>query len=234
MHPFQCGKNSEEWLMQNGTIYGLGNKQTCDTKVLAGKLSKLRRHHWKHELSKHNCRFVTINTAKKSYEIYNREDWVKHDGVWYSKDNVLQTNIIAVYGTLKYGNGNYFRYLSKSKYISPAETKDRYPLLIEGLPYLVNEKGLGYHVDVDLFAVSDSELARIDSLEGHPRWYKREKIQCVTLDGVEYTAWVYFNPQKNTYNKQFYKTYEVSVPRAPKRAYYVGSSRETNYWEKHF
>jgi len=65
MHPFKCGETNE-WLMQNGTIYGMGNKQTCDTKVLAGKLSKVGRNHWKHELSKHKRRFVSVNKKKLS------------------------------------------------------------------------------------------------------------------------------------------------------------------------
>ncbi len=206
MHPFQCGK-SEEWLMQNGTIYGLGNAQVCDTKVLASNLSKLPREHWKHELSKHNCRFVTINTEKKSYQIYNKADWVKHDGVWYSKGNVLKEHVIAVYGTLKHGYSNYHHFLSKAIYVDAGITKDAYPLIIDGLPYLVNEKGVGQHVDVDVFMVSDEELACIDSLEGHPQWYRREQIDIQTIDGEVVTAWIYFNGSKAIHNKQFHASY---------------------------
>ena len=213
-HPFKCG-NTDEWLMQNGTIYGLGNKKVCDTKVLAGQLSKIPRHHWKNELSKHNCRFVSINTEAKTFERYNKADWYRHDGVWYSKDNVLLTNYVAVYGTLKYGHGNYYSYLSQSKYIDSAETIDRYPLIIEGLPYMVEQQGLGYHVDVDVFAVSDAQLKRLDSLEGHPNWYQRKEIEVRTLGGDVMVAWVYFNPTVNTKGKKFHKTYEQSFYRAP-------------------
>ena len=206
MHPFQCG-NSEDWLMQNGTVYGLGDKKTCDTKVLAGNLSKLPREHWKHELSKHNCRFVTINTKLKNYQIYNKADWIKYDGVWYSKDNVLKKHAIAVYGTLKHGYSNYFSFLSKAIYVDAGVTVDKYPLVIEGLPYVVKKKGLGQNVDVDVFMVSDEELARIDSLEGHPRWYRREQIDIQTVEGDIVKAWIYFNPTTDIYNKQFHSSY---------------------------
>ena len=75
------------------------------------------------------------------------------------------------------------------------------------IPYLVEEKGLGYHVDVDVFAVSDSQLASIDALEGHPRWYQRKEIYVKTLGGKKLKVWIYFNPKTDTYNKQFRKTY---------------------------
>jgi len=244
MHPFKCGQ-TDEWLMQNGTIYGLGNKETCDTKVLADNLSKLPRPHWKNELTKHNCRFVSINTAKKTFERYNKADWHRHDGVWYSKDNVLMTNYIAVYGTLKYGFSNYHRFLGNSKFIDSAETCDRYPLIVDGLPYLVEEKGLGYHVDVDVFAVSDSQLASIDALEGHPRWYQRKEIYVKTLGGKKLKVWIYFNPKTDTYNKQFRKTYEQTnyfqhtskakkkkVVKSNKR-WYEGSSTQANLFSKY-
>lgn len=248
MHPFKCGE-SDEWLMQNGTIYGLGSKKTCDTKVLANNLSKLPRAHWKNELTKHNCRFVSVNTERKTFERYNKSDWHRHDGVWYSKDNVLMTNYIAVYGTLKFGYSNYSRFLGNSKFIDSAETCDRYPLIVDGLPYMVEEKGLGYHVDVDVFAVSDSQLATIDTLEGHPRWYQRKQVKVKTLGGKEILVWIYFNPTIDTYNKQFRKTYEQTIYRSsyvtPKLTkvvkkktnknarWYEGSSTQANLFSKY-
>jgi gamma-glutamylaminecyclotransferase len=209
MHPFQCGK-SNEWLMQNGTIYGLGNKKTCDTKVLADKLDKVKRNHWKHELSKHNCRFVSVNTKKKNYQIYNKADWVKHDGVWYSKDNVLKTHAIAVYGTLKQGYSNYYHYLLDATYVDSAVTIDKYPLVIDGLPYMVEEKGVGQQVEVDVFMVSDSELAEVDRLESHPNWYQRKQVDVQTIDGDIISVWIYFNPTIDIHNKQLHSSYTQS------------------------
>ena len=89
--------------------------------------------------------------------MYNRQDWHFREGIWYSKPNVLQDNLVAVYGTLKKGYSNYHRHLSSAKFVGSGVTKDRYPLLIQGLPYMVEHKGIGYNVDVDVFkAVVDA------------------------------------------------------------------------------
>ena len=50
-------------------------------------------------------------------------------------------NLIAVYGTLKKGYSNYNNHLRSSVYLGRGETKEKYPLLVEGLPYMVNKKG---------------------------------------------------------------------------------------------
>lgn len=206
MHPFKCG-SSDEWLMQNGTIYGLGNQNVCDTKVLAKKLGKMPRQHWKHELSKHNCRFVSINTETKSFQIYNKSDWVRHNGVWYSKENILKHHMIAVYGTLKYGYHNYYSFLTKAIHVGEGLTLDKYPLVVKGLPYMVEKKGVGHRVEVDVFLIDDEELRRIDNLEGHPNWYKRSQIDVETLSDGVVSAWIYFNPETNIEGVELQSSY---------------------------
>ena len=109
-HPFVCGNSKNEYLMMNGTIQGLGNMKQCDSKILANQLGAMPRPRWKLELAQYDCRFVTINTYTKSFQIYNQKDWIQKDGVWYSKENVLEDNYIAVYGTLKKNYSNYWRY----------------------------------------------------------------------------------------------------------------------------
>ena len=193
-HPFQCGKSPNEWLMMNGTIRELGDATTCDTKVLANQLGEKPRQSWKDELSKHLCRFVTINTKSKSFQIYNKGLWVVRDGVWYSKDYVLETNMVAVYGTLKKGNSNYWYYLDRANFLGKGTTKDKYPLVCSNLPMLVDKKGVGYKVEVDVFAVSDSKLAELDRLEGHPTNYQRKQIWIKgKKKGGEVKCWVYFH-----------------------------------------
>jgi len=209
MHPFKCG-NTGEYLMQNGTIYGMGSKEECDTKCMADHLATIPRQEWRHELEQYDCRFTTINLKKKSFQMYNREDWIKHDDVWYSKDNVLQVIPIAVYGTLKKGYSNYYSYLHRdSRMVGAGETKDKYPLVIDGLPYVVNQKGLGHNVEVDVFKVSPSTLKAIDSLERHPDWYKRERIPIrMKKSGKTIMAWIYFNPKTITPNTKLHKSYK--------------------------
>lgn len=206
-HPFVCGSNTNELLMMNGTVKGLGNKKTCDSKVLAQSLGKVSRNLWKSELEQHDCRFVTLNTRNKSYQMYNRQDWHNKDGVWYSKDNVLETNYVAVYGTLKKGYNNYWRYLSgASSFVGSGATKYKYPLIVQGLPYLINEKGVGHNVAVDVFRVTDKILAELDILEGHPNWYRRELVS-IKVKNKPVTAWVYFNIREIAEGKQHHKSY---------------------------
>lgn len=216
-HPFVCGRNSDELLMMNGTIQGLGDKDNCDTKVLAEMLGEFPRSEWKSELEKYDCRFVTINTKTKSFQIYNKDLYTNHNGVWFSKDNVIETNVVAVYGTLKKGYGNYYGHLYTSTFKGSGKTKDKYPLLVDGLPFLVNKKGMGHNVEVDVFEVSDSVLARLDILESHPRWYKREQIP-VMIGKKEVLAWIYFNPKEITSKSVFHKTYapKVAKPKVTK------------------
>lgn len=210
MHPFKCGRQFDELLMMNGTIRSLGNDKESDTKVLARQLGDIARPKWKQELAKYDCRFVTINTRTRSFQIYNRESWVYNDGVWYSKGNVLKDNVIAVYGTLKKGFGNYFNYLTSAKHIGRGKTTDKYPLIVRGLPYMINEKGVGHNVVVDVFAVSDMELKAIDRLEQHPNWYRRERVS-ITMDksGKQKEAWLYFNLRETHIGHELHESYEV-------------------------
>ena len=139
-HPFVCGNNKDELLMHNGTVEGYGNANKPDSKALAEYLGTRDRREWKTILEQYDSRFVTINTRTRSFQIYNRDLYTYRDGVWYSKANVLQDNLVAVYGTLKKGYNNYFNYLTSSKHLGAGTTKDKYPLVIDGLPYLVNTK----------------------------------------------------------------------------------------------
>jgi len=205
-HPFVCGNNQNELLMMNGSIYGMGNQKICDTKVLANKLGTMNRCLWKNELSQYEHRFVSINTKYRTFQIYNKELWIKKGGVWFSKDNVLRDNIIAVYGTLKKDYSNYHNYLRSSKYVGNGKTKDKYPLIIEGLPYMVNKKGVGHNVVVDVFKVSNSVLDNIDRLEGHPRWYKRIQVPII-VKGKTLNCWLYFNDKNISKNTKLHTTY---------------------------
>jgi gamma-glutamylaminecyclotransferase len=225
-HPFQCGDNKQEWLMMNGTIYGLGNAQISDTKALAISLGEIPRHTWKTELERYDCRFVTINTRNRTFQIYNKDLWTQRDGIWFSKDNVLEEHLVAVYGTLKKGNSNYFNYLRSSGYLGGGTTKDRYPLIIEGLPYLIEKKGIGYNVDVDVFKVNSETLAELDRLEGHPRWYERKQIQ-IQMNKRVLTCWIYFNGKDVSNSSKFYKSYEQTWNK-PKPA----PLKQSVIWEK--
>ena len=215
-HPFVCGKNTDELFMMNGTVKGYGNKDMTDTQDIANKLGDMPRASWKKFLSKFKAvRFVSVNTKNKSFQIYNRDLFTYKDGVWYSKTNIFRDNVVAVYGTLKRGHGNYMRCLQgESIYMGSAVTADKYPLIIDGLPFLSPKQGIGHHVEVDVFRVDDDTFARLDHLESHPRWYVREQVPVVLDNGRRVvTAWVYFN-DVSIEGKEHHKSYErVAQPR---------------------
>jgi len=224
-HPFRCGANRNEWLMMNGTIYGLGDKRKSDSRVLAEALGEMPRHTWKKSLEKYDSRFVTINTRNRTYQIYNKHLWTQRDGVWYSKANVLEDNLVAVYGTLKKGYSNYNRFLTTSKHLGKGKTEDKYPLIIKGLPYLVEKKGVGHNVEVDVFKVSDPILKQLDALEGHPRWYRRKQIPIKMRDGRVLTCWIYFNILEDEKGHQFHKSYEQTFS-------FIEKSKTKKWWEE--
>lgn len=230
-HPFRCGSNKHEWLMMNGTIRSLGNFKKSDSKVLAENLGEIPRHKWKKELEQYECRFVTINTHSRTYQVYNKELWVQRDGVWYSKDNVLEDNLVAVYGTLKKGYSNYNHYLTSSKHVGKGTTKDRYPLVIKGLPYLIENKGYGFNVEVDVFKVSSSVLANLDRLEGHPNWYRRKQIP-IKVGKKELTCWIYFNIRETGKGEELHSTYTQTPNRV--KWYEEEDERESDKYESIF
>ena len=219
IHPFVVPyTNDTEWLMQNGTIYDYAGRTECDTKCMAHDLGIVRRPFWDYVLSEHDCRFVTINTKTKSFRMYNKDDWFKHDGVWFSKANVLdgvthssRPHTIAVYGTLKHSFSNWNRYLRNADYVDIGVTKEKYPLIIHGLPYLVDKVNVGHKVDVDVFNVNDAELKAIDQLEGHPTWYKRRQIDVETMSHGTIKCWVYFNPQTLTGTEKYHESYNQKI-----------------------
>lgn len=212
-HPFRCGTNSNEWLMMNGTIHGLGNQFKSDSRVLSENLGNVPRQAWKKELEKHSSRFVTINSHSRTFQIYNKELWTQHEGVWFSKDTVIEENLVAVYGTLKKGYNNYNNYLTSSKHIGSGLTKDKYPLIIKGLPYMIEEIGKGHHVSVDVFKVSNSVLANLDKLEGHPTWYRRKQIP-IMVGGKTLTCWLYFNIAETSAGHTLHNTYTQTMPKS--------------------
>lgn len=87
---------------------------------------------------------------------------------------------VFVYGTLLAGEGNH-RLLATAKLIGEARTEPAFELRDLGaFPGLV--RGGAYAVVGEVYAVDTETLARLDVLEGHPRFYRRT---CIALaDGT--------------------------------------------------
>jgi gamma-glutamylaminecyclotransferase len=108
------------------------------------------------------------------------------------KNKLDRLSFLFVYGTLRKGFPNHF-FLEKGTFCGNARTKERYALFAEGVPYASKVRAVSGIVG-EVFQVDGKTLRRIDQLEGHPDWYRREKIEVILIDGASVWAWIYFSP----------------------------------------
>jgi gamma-glutamylaminecyclotransferase len=105
----------------------------------------------------------------------------------------MEKYLIFVYGTLKKGYSNHY-FLDGAHFVDDAVTKDRYALYVSGIPYLSKDEKISkiygevYEVDFDI-------LKRVDMLEEHPGWYKREIAEVYLMSKNKFVeSWIYFFP----------------------------------------
>lgn len=99
-------------------------------------------------------------------------------------------NNVFVYGTLKRGHGNNGLLFGQT-YIGTGCTRNKFALYKDSLPYLVDDPQTP--IGGEVYEVSDECLERLDSLEGHPNWYRRKKILvCIPATGSCIECWAYF------------------------------------------
>ena len=111
-----------------------------------------------------------------------------------AKEGFEQTNRIFVYGTLQSGCSNN-RLLTDSKLLGSAETEEMYYMSVSGSIPFVNKDIHSTTIKGEVWEVKDIDaFQRIDSLESHPEWYRREIIN-VNLKGKVVKAWIYFNDE---------------------------------------
>jgi len=107
---------------------------------------------------------------------------------------------VFVYGTLRKELGNHYL-LQDSVYCGVGLTKKKFVMLESStghsIPFVVkpNKKTQSYatHIEGEIYEVNQSTLMRLDALEGHPKWYRREYID-VTIDRLTIKAQIYFMP----------------------------------------
>lgn len=102
---------------------------------------------------------------------------------------------VFVYGTLKKG-GHFSRALEGQEFLGAAETAVPRPLYLGTYPYVLKDKGK-VPVKGEVYKVDAPCLRHLDSIEGHPGLYTREKEEVVFPDGKRVTAWMYFFPLEN-------------------------------------
>ncbi len=105
-----------------------------------------------------------------------------------------RTDLVFVYGTLRRGCPNCETYLAGAEFIAAARTREPYALYVGRYPYVVKDERVGPIVG-EIWRVTPRILARLDRLEEHPDWYRREVVAVIDDAGNEFAAWLYFYPQ---------------------------------------
>lgn len=120
------------------------------------------------------------------------------------KDNEL----VAVYGSLKKNFSNH-NFLKTSEFIGLGETLPIYDMVTFGaFPGIFPGTN---QILVEIYSVNDETLTLLDHLEGHPRFFKRDKTNIFLVPSVtEYTTlpltcWIYVldhNHKRKTYTNR--------------------------------
>ena len=219
-HPFEIG-DTGCLLYQNGSVLNLGSTFKTDAQHMADILADTNPEHWGDILEMSDCRWVVVDTINKTVDLYNEEMFLERDGMQFSKANVLDGELVAVYGTLKQGYSNN-RVMGTSKFIGRGRTANLYPMVGHGVPFVLPEKGIGHNVSVEVFMTTKEQLeGPIDRLEGHPNWYNRKKTTIIMEDGKWLECWLYFNP---THKSTDYEPEEFMEE-------FVSPYRQSNQWK---
>lgn len=122
--------------------------------------------------------------------------------------NEEECRLLAVYGTLKEGYGNH-RLIEQAgldkEDFSGYTLEDTYIMTGGGFPFVFRadlEHDERTHVQVELYSFDTIDQIRyIDSLEGHPNWYKREVVNLYDEESATIRpAWMYLQPQESIPN----------------------------------
>lgn len=100
---------------------------------------------------------------------------------------------VAVYGTLRAGFGNH-RLLEGSTFLGEGNTIDGFTMRARGIPYV--SKNGDTNIKVEVYSVDDVTLEDLDSLEGHPNWYRREEVDIKLDNGKNEKAWMYLMEER--------------------------------------
>jgi len=100
-------------------------------------------------------------------------------------------HLVFVYGTLKKGFGNHYL-LKDAKFLGKARTEKKYKMTANGIPFVSKKEAIS-HIIGEVYEVGDEILRKLDFLEDHPNWYKREKVKVILENGRKLDVWLYFN-----------------------------------------
>ena len=101
-----------------------------------------------------------------------------------------EDQLLFVYGTLRRGCRNH-HLLRSAEFVGKAHTKKRFALYSTNIPYVIKWMAVSPIIG-EVYRVDAFLLAALDVHEGHPYWYRRERVAVVLDDGEELQAWLYF------------------------------------------
>lgn len=124
-------------------------------------------------------------------------------------------DLCFVYGTLRRGFGNHWvMRRAGGQFVGEATSQTPFPLVIDGLPYLLDHPGEGLRVEGELYRIPDRGWKILDRLEGHPDFYRRRVERFVINESI-IEAWAYFLARESAHLRglppvaSFAKTSEV-------------------------
>ena len=94
-----------------------------------------------------------------------------------------QEHLVFTYGTLRRGEPNH-PLLARARFLGEAATLPHFALVDLG-PFPAMIAGGQTAVIGEVYAVDERTLARLDILEGHPRFYQRRRIHLASGQEVE-------------------------------------------------
>lgn len=126
--------------------------------------------------------------------------------IFITKSVNKMKHLVFVYGSLKRGFGNHF-VLGDSTYKGTLVTRDNFTMYSFDAFPAIKKDTHGLPILGELFEVSDKILKDLDTLEGHPTFYKRQPL--ALSDGQVVHGYVYvddicsqkiINPENGIYN----------------------------------
>lgn len=132
------------------------------------------------------------------------------------------TTLLAVYGTLKSGYSNN-HLLSGSEFVGDGLTVRPYEMVDRGIPFVFAPNGSetkAMRIHVEVWRVPVEDMPVIDGLEGHPNWYRRERVPVTLDDGATCDAWMYLMPEGTHTARR--KAGEATINKYIQQPYTVG------------
>lgn len=102
--------------------------------------------------------------------------------------------LVGVYGSLRRAHHNH-HFLAGAISHGEATFGPGRMFSLGSYPAAVSVRTGGYPIVIEVYEVDGPTLARLDRLEGHPSFYRREQVVASLKDGgEELVCWVYLMP----------------------------------------